>query len=78
VHARLLPHTAKDARRVPHPHQTLASLFLLLSLFLRFNSLFPDSTRIYLYLIPRLWLTLLRRGDSFLWWTRIKIISCSC
>jgi hypothetical protein len=47
VHARLLPHTAKDAGRIPHTHETLdlIHLFIYLSLIvfaLRFNSLFPD------------------------------------
>jgi len=54
VHARLLPHTAKDAGRIPHTHETLDlihihSSHLLLSFLLRFNSLFPDKARINLY-----------------------------
>jgi hypothetical protein len=50
VYARLLPHTAEDTRRIPHAHETLDSLTLIV--LLRFNSLFPDSTRIYIYCLP--------------------------
>jgi hypothetical protein len=50
VYARLLPHTAEDTRRIPHAHETLDSSTLIV--LLRFNSLFPDSTRIYLYRLP--------------------------
>ena len=63
LYARLLPHAAKDARRIPHAHETLA----LLSRAMRFNSLFPDLTRIYLYLISLNFGKLFRRGDSPLW-----------
>jgi hypothetical protein len=50
VYARLLPHTAEDTRRIPHAPETLDSLTLIV--LLRFNSLFPDSTRIYIYCLP--------------------------
>jgi GTP cyclohydrolase I len=50
VYARLLPHAAEDTRRIPHALETLDSLTLIV--LLRFNSLFPDSTRIYLYRLP--------------------------
>jgi hypothetical protein len=50
VYARLLPHTAEDTRGIPHAHETLDSLTLIV--LLRFNSPFPDSTRIYLYYLP--------------------------
>lgn len=36
VYARLLPHTAEDTRRIPHAHETLDSLTLIV--LLRFNS----------------------------------------
>jgi len=36
VYARLLPHTAEDTGRIPHAHETLVSLTLIV--LLRFNS----------------------------------------
>jgi hypothetical protein len=46
LYARLLPLTAEDTRRIPHALETLDSLTLIV--LLRFNSLFPESTGIYL------------------------------
>lgn len=60
VYARLLPHTAEDTRGIPHAHETLDSLTLIV--LLRFNSLFPDSTYIT---SPDLG-NLLSRGDGSL------------
>jgi len=37
VYARLLPHTAEDTGRIPHAHETLVSLILIV--LQRFNSL---------------------------------------
>ena len=58
VYARVLPHTAEDTGRIPHAHETLVSLTLIV--LLRFNSHLSLSH-------PLTLATWLRRGDRSLW-----------
>ena len=67
VHARLLPHTAEDTGGIPHAHETLATLALIV--LLRFNS--------HLSLSRPLTLPTGSAAEIAHYGGLIKIISCS-